>query len=87
MGQYAFPRYTCFACGRSCQMAAHVYEGVQVPGYGVFACDGCHRGNVDGWGPACEATLLAHMRQHAIPIPARNARGWLPREYSSPAIS
>lgn len=70
----------CATCGREFQMGPGRYEGRHVPRYQVDVCETCYSGNLDGWAPHFEDKLLAVLREKKLPIPERNAKGWLPRE-------
>ena len=70
----------CFFCGRQFQFGPHAYRGQHISRYQVTACEGCYAGNWDGWAPHFEARLVPHLRDKGLPIPPRNAKGWLPRD-------
>lgn len=72
--------YTCFTCGREFQMRPHVYDGAFIPLYQVSVCRICYNGNWDGWAPHYEARLISHFKAKGLPVPTRNAKGWLPRD-------
>jgi hypothetical protein len=72
--------YPCFMCGHSFQFGPHRYDGHHIARYKISVCSGCWAGNWDGWAPHYEAKLLAHLEEQGLPIPDRNAKGWLPRE-------
>lgn len=73
--------FKCDVCGMSYQHGLHRYEGHRLQLYGdLFCCDSCWRANWDGWAPHYEAALLAHLKQKGLPVPKRNAKGWLPRK-------
>lgn len=52
-----------------------------MPGYAFTVCTGCYRGNWDGWAPAYEDAILAHLAGRGVDEPARNSSGWLPRDW------
>ena len=70
----------CFFCGRKFQFGPHRYEGKHIARYRVSVCDGCYKGNWDGWAPDFEAKLLPYLQEKGMPIPERNEKGWLPRD-------
>lgn len=72
--------FKCDVCGAMYQHGPHRYEGHKLKLYGnIFCCDSCWQGNWDGWAPHYEKMLLDHLRQKNLPVPERNAKGWLPR--------
>ncbi len=71
---------TCFMCGSPFQMGPHLYEGEFIRHYQVSICSTCYKGNWDGWAPHYEHRLVAHLKKNGLPIPERNAKGWLPRD-------
>lgn len=71
---------SCSLCGRQFQFGPHRYDGKHIPRYQITVCMSCWDGNWDGWAPHLEERLIAHLQQKGIPIPERNAKGWLPRE-------
>jgi hypothetical protein len=70
----------CFICNSEFRMGGGVYNGHYIRRYQISVCDPCWAGNWDGWAPIHEGRLLAHLKEKGIPIPKRNAGGWLPRE-------
>jgi len=40
----------------------------------------CWEANWDGWAPHLEAKVTARLKAKGLPLPARNAKGWLPRD-------
>lgn len=71
---------TCDVCGKSFQFGPHRYEGRRNQTYDIMVCGTCHDGNWDGWAPHFEAHVTKRLVEQGRPIPARNAKGWLPRE-------
>ena len=71
---------TCDVCGGSFEFGPTRYAGKWLRRYEMFACDGCLRGNHDGWGPIAEARIVAHLNRKGVRAPARNEKGWLPME-------
>ena len=72
--------FKCDVCGTMYQHGPHKYKGHRLELYGdIFCCDTCWQGNWDGWAPHREKTLLDHLKQKNLPVPERNAKGWLPR--------
>jgi len=70
----------CDVCGASYQHGPHRFEGHRLALYGdIFACDTCWNGNHDGWAPQYESVLLGHLKRKGLPVPPRNANGFLPR--------
>ena len=71
----------CNVCGRQYQDGPHRYEGHGLKRYGnIFCCNTCWETNWDGWAPHREPVLLAHLKAKGLPVPERNAKGFLPRE-------
>lgn len=70
---------TCEICGRRFQFGPHVYNGQRIPAYEITVCKVCFDGNWDGWGMRAEPVLIAHLKSRGIPIPERNAQGFIPR--------
>jgi hypothetical protein len=70
----------CFICGGDFQFGPHRYEGRKIPRYNINVCNNCYEANWDGWAPHYEKKLVAHLRKEDLPIPERNAEGWLPRD-------
>ena len=71
----------CFCCGTEFQFGPHIYDGKHIPGYGITVCRACYEGNWDGWAPHYEVLVLAHLKNKGIEPPARNSKGWLPRDW------
>lgn len=69
----------CDACGQKYQMGPHRYDGQYIRAYELGICRACYAANWDGWGPLHEPKIIAHLEHHGIPIPSRNAKGWIPR--------
>ena len=70
----------CGVCGSSFQFGPHRYDGRHIPMYKLTVCSSCYDANWDGWGPVWEARIIAHLNRQGIPVPQRNAKGWIPRE-------
>lgn len=70
--------YSCDVCGGQFQIGPHVYDGRYIQAYRIKACNGCCRGNWDGWAPQFEAAVTANLVREGLPLPKRNAKGWLP---------
>lgn len=47
--------------------------------YGGGCCGICWEANWDGWAPHYDEKLLALLKKNGLPVPARNAKGLLPR--------
>jgi hypothetical protein len=73
-------RQTCFSCGTSFVFGMNQYDGSYVPRYKISVCRSCYQSNWDGWSPGVEAKLRPHLAAAGLPIPDRNAKGWLPRD-------
>jgi hypothetical protein len=71
---------SCDLCGSSFQMGPHVYDGKHIARYQITVCRACWLGNWDGWAPQYEKRLLSLLTERGLPVPARNEKGWLPRE-------
>lgn len=69
----------CGVCSKYVNHSRGRYEGHFVPTYKLFVCNICWQANWDGWGPAAEAALLAHLEKEGIPVPPRNEKGYIPR--------
>ena len=72
--------HSCGLCDGRFQYGPHRYEGRFLPKYKLVTCDRCWHGNADGWGPAAELRVLAHLKRNWIAVPERNEKGLLPRE-------
>lgn len=72
--------YPCFTCGGEFRFGPHVYDGHHIGAYQINVCRPCWGGNWDGWTPRHESKLLARLRELSLPIPTRNAAGYLPRD-------
>jgi hypothetical protein len=72
--------YPCFTCGGTFRFGPHVYDGHHIAAYKFNVCSGCWSGNWDGWAPHYERKILIHLAENGLPIPARNAAGYLPRD-------
>lgn len=73
--------FKCDVRGRAYQHGPGRHEGHRLELYGrIFCCDLCWQGNWDGWAPQDEHVLLEHLKQKNLPVPERNAKGWLPRD-------
>lgn len=59
-------------------MSHSVFDGKKLAQYELISCDTCYWANRDGWAPKHEAVLLASLEAHGLPVPERNAKGWLP---------
>jgi hypothetical protein len=70
----------CFMCDRDFQWGPHIYEGRRIPKYDIDVCNTCYQANWDGWAPHLEKKLIRYLKEKGLPIPERNAKGWLPRE-------
>jgi hypothetical protein len=70
----------CFMCAKGFQMGPHRYDGKVIRRYQISVCSGCWGANWDGWAPHLERRLISHLAEKEIEIPARNEKGWLPRE-------
>ncbi|UOA17445.1 hypothetical protein DSM14862_00190 [Sulfitobacter indolifex] len=71
--------YSCDVCGSRHQMGPGRYDGKFIPAYKMQVCMPCFKMNWDGWAPIHEPKVITHLNEKNIPIPARNAAGWLPR--------
>lgn len=73
-------RIPCDLCGKHVRHSHHHYEGRVIPRYQLFVCKTCYEGNWDGWGPAHEPVLIDHLAKKGLPMPARNEKGYFPRD-------
>lgn len=80
MRQAQVPTFPCDICGIRCKAGAGVHGYQRIPGYDLTVCKSCFQGSHGGWAPADEEAFENHMQLKAIPLPARNAQGWYPRE-------
>jgi hypothetical protein len=71
--------FSCDVCRRGFQHGPDRYEGRSIPAYKMLVCESCWQGNWEGWTPAREPQVLEHIAKNDIPIPSRNAKGWIPR--------
>lgn len=70
----------CVCCGQDFQFGPHLYDGKVARLYGNAAvCLTCWDANWDGWSPSVEPQFLKILEDKGLPVPARNAQGWLPR--------
>jgi len=69
----------CDFCGDSFQYGLQRYDGQYLPHYEMFLCEGCYKGNWDGFAPGLEAKFIAHLASKDIALPERNQKGWFPR--------
>ena len=70
----------CELCNSNYQQGAGIYEGHRLDLYDdMICCKSCWNGNEDGWNPSKEKLLIEHLKKKNLPIPARNVKGWLPR--------
>ena len=72
--------FTCDVCGGGFQFGQHVYGGKYIPKYQITVCNGCYSSNGDGWAPKFWPAVTRRLTERGLPIPARNAKGWLPRD-------
>jgi hypothetical protein len=79
MTELKFMRH-CDLCNSEFQHGPHRYDGRHIPKYDLLVCSGCYEGNWDGWGGYVEAQFLMHLRTKGLPVPARNAKGFFPRD-------
>ncbi len=71
--------YSCDLCGSKYQMGSGIYNGKYIKLYELNVCMPCYDGNWDGWNPHYEELIVAHLNKKGLPIPEKNAKGWLPR--------
>lgn len=73
--------FKCDVCDREYQHGPHRYEGHKLQLYGgAFCCASCWQMNWDGWTPHLEPRLMEILAKAELPVPARNTKGWLPRD-------
>jgi hypothetical protein len=77
-------RCKCNLCGSMYNFGFGQYHGTILSGYDMAVCDVCYEMNWDGWAPQYEKRLLEQLRGNNVKIPPRNAKGFLPREFSRP---
>ncbi len=73
----------CDVCGSDYHFGHGRYEGHKCSGYEIFVCHPCYASNWDGWGPFLEPKIQKILNEKQIPYPARNSKGWYPREFYS----
>ena len=74
-------QFICSVCNKEYQHGPNRYEGHQLKLYGgIFCCDDCWNGNLDGWAPHCESPLLKYLQSKGLSEPTRNSQGRLPRD-------
>lgn len=66
----------CFLCRRSVRVGEHVYEGSNIPAWGVFMCFTCQKWNWDGIVPETYPHLIPYLQSKGISIKLNN-KGWL----------
>ncbi len=70
----------CIVCETEFRMGSDVYAGKWLPSYQMYVCDACFAGNWDGYATDFDERIVQHLNSKGLPIPQRNARGYLPRE-------
>ena len=70
----------CDLCDHSFQFGPQRYEGQYLNHYEMLLCEGCYKGNWDGFAPHYEEKIKAHLNSKGIPLPERNEKGWFPRD-------
>lgn len=71
---------TCDLCGSQFHYGNHRYDGRYNPTYEIMTCHACHDANWDGWARHMENRVTARLKAQGKPLPARNEKGWLPRD-------
>jgi len=71
----------CLCCDSEFQFGPHTYHGKHIAGYNMTVCNSCYSGNWDEWAPHYEGKIVTHLRSLGVAPPARNASGWLPRDW------
>lgn len=69
----------CDVCGTTFQYGPHRYDGHVNSTYHILVCRGCWNANHDGWAAHLEEKVTAKLKE-GLPLPTRNAKGWLPRD-------
>lgn len=70
----------CELCHSEFQFGPHRYDGKHIARYQMTVCRTCYQANHDGWAPAWEERVLAVLKEKGLPVPERNAEGYLPRD-------
>jgi hypothetical protein len=70
----------CDLCRSPFRQGANRYDGRHVGRYRLTVCRRCYQSNSDGWSPAHEGVILDHLKSFGLAVPARNSKGWLPRD-------
>ena len=70
----------CDICRKRVQSGPGRYEYRVSQLYKITVCDSCWKVNWDGWRICDEPKLLEKLKEHGLPIPARNSKGLLPRD-------
>jgi hypothetical protein len=66
----------CFLCKREFRFGPHIYDGKNIPNWGIMICLGCLNGNWDGIVPDRYPHLIEHLKSQKISIQL-NAKGWI----------
>jgi hypothetical protein len=72
--------FNCELCRVPYQHGPHIYEGRKWQRYNIMVCRTCDSSNWDGIAPLLESRFEALLREKGIALPARNAKGWYPRD-------
>src|SRR5690242_6436535 len=75
----------CELCRGIMWMGHDLSQGRYIATYDLRVCYACWVSSSGGWHPRYDSFLLERLRQTGLPIPARNANGWLPR--GEPAVN
>jgi hypothetical protein len=70
----------CLICDETFPYRPGNWGGQHIPDYDLTVCTTCYQGNHDGWGGIGEPKILAHLKAKGVAVPARNAKGLLPRD-------
>jgi hypothetical protein len=68
------PFTECFLCEETIKMGAGVFQGRQVPQWGILVCNRCRAANAAGFAPGAYPKLEKHLAANGIE-PARNPKG------------
>ena len=66
--------FRCFLCENDFQFGPHIYDGRNIPAWGIMVCLSCYTSNCDGIARHFDSKLVAHLESPGAPI-SRNDKG------------
>lgn len=67
----------CFFCEEPIQMGAGVFQGRQIPAWGILICNRCRAANSDGFPVGKYPKLEQHLAAHGVEYkPVRGKIPW-----------